>query len=137
MAATHASREVAHCGCDCGNVDGMIHLTSAEEDDPLQEPWIQCECMLCGLEEGGRCQVKMSPILMIFQSIWNGPDRNGNLQLVEQAFCGQCREHNLLQRRREAVKRSRENRQLEDERRRKGSRLDNIATEHAGGNAFH
>ena len=69
---------------------------------------------------------------MIFRSIHDSTTHDITFQDDEQIFCEQCRQHYLLESRREAVKRSREHRQPEDEQYRKSSRHEKIDTEHSG-----
>ena len=91
------------CGCDC-HLDG--HLVSTEPSG-----WEQCDCVLCG-EDG--CRVPVSPLLRIAVLV----DRGRlplNLADIEASpnYCGNCRDHNLLEIRRAAVRRARAKRQNE------------------------
>ena len=130
MAADRAT-EIALCGCDCCSVDGMPYLVEADDNEPMEMPWIQCECVLCGLGDEGRCQVRISPRVMIFRSIHDTTTHEINFQDDEKVFCGQCRQQYLLESRREAVKRSRENQKPEDEQCGKSSRYEKNDTEHS------
>ena len=129
MAADRAT-EIVHCGCDCCNVDGMLYLVEADDNESMEMPWIQCECVLCGLGYEGRCQVRIFPRVMIFRSIHDSTTHDINFQDDEQVFCGQCRRQYLLESRREAVKRSRENQKPEDEQCGTISRYEKNDTEH-------
>ena len=66
----------------------------------------QCECRLCG---PGRCPQKLHPFNFMFRCL----ERMGSAgALLEMPFlCADCGEHFLLQRRKEAVRRSRQKRQ--------------------------
>ena len=86
------------CTCDCQD-----YL----EPERQVSGWQNCACLFCGplLEDGSRkCQVQVSPILMMATAIQSGVPKTGTLP----AFCGSCRDHCLFVRRRDAVIRARE-----------------------------
>ena len=88
------------CTCDC------------QEESKSESPvsgWQNCECLFCGplLEDGSRkCQVLVSPILIVATAVQSGVPKTGTLPV----FCGNCRDHCLFVRRCDAVIRARETR---------------------------
>ena len=103
------------CGCDCGVDDGHI---LDDDEDPVN--WSCCECKCCGIAGQG-CKMHCSEILRVNLAQKRGEDaaalvsaydENGVLNHDEikkenPKFCGDCREHGLIELRRKAVQRSR------------------------------
>ena len=91
------------CTCDC-----------QEDLEPERQVsgWQNCECIFCGplLEDGSRkCQVQVSPVLMMATAIQSGVPKTGPLPV----FCGSCREYCLFVKRCVAVIRAREARKTQ------------------------
>ena len=94
------------CGCDCHLGDGQFSPT--EQCAPSLD-WERCECVLCG-EDGCRNLVK--PELRISVLIARGiPPQNVADIEASPNYCGDCRDHCLLEIRRAAVLRGRAKRQ--------------------------
>jgi hypothetical protein len=93
------------CGCDC-HLDGHHALPSIEPFD-----WEQCDCVLCGED---RCRVPVSPMsrLAVFVERGRVPRNLADID-ASPNYCESCRDHNLLEIRRAAVRRARTNRQNE------------------------
>ena len=95
------------CTCDCEEGVRVELREEDREEDSEDDDWQDCDCTFCGpvLEDGSRrCKVQISPSLMLETAIQSGVPKAGTLP----AFCGDCRDHCLLVRRREAVVRARE-----------------------------
>ena len=94
-----AEANQAACGCDCGEDLG--------EPDPAYP--IQCWCTMCGptATDGSRqCRVRMNVVAAIWTHFERGKAfPNDDSMYRVPAFCGYCREHNLLRLRRDAVHR--------------------------------
>ena len=90
------------CGCDCAFPASASTAPSG---------WGLCECVLCG---GGRCSVPVSPLLRFAALHDRGlqPKKLADIA-ASPNYCGDCRDHNLLQIRIAAVRRAREKRQNE------------------------
>ena len=94
------------CECDC-----VLHI------DPillLQIPAnrVQCECMLC---QGGQCRVLISPLnkTVVEEAAVRQSGSCGSNDMVP-TLCEDCKEHYLLDLRRQAVKRARDKRKTEE-----------------------
>ena len=102
----NAAEQNCSCGCDCHLDEGGARkeLTPCHVDDGM----VQCDCLLCG---GGRCKNHVSPLLKL-AVIQDRGIRPQNLQSWDATpcYCGECRHENLLEIRRQAVRRARENR---------------------------
>ena len=96
------------CGCNC---HPGVRLVSTEPCDPCLG-WEQCNCVLCG-EDG--CRRLVSPLLRLAVLVDRGrPPQNIAAELEGSPnYCGDCRDHNLLEIRRAAVRRARAKRQKE------------------------
>ena len=104
----------AACGCNCQEEEEFARsYMDPQEEEEEQEPenhvlgWPRCECPFCGplFEDGSRkCKVQISPILMCATAIQSGFPNGEPVP----AFCGDCRNHCLFVRRRDAVIRARE-----------------------------
>ena len=71
----------------------------------------RCECRLCG---NGRCAVFVHPIASLLATRLQVEDRDPVLNMPP-VMCEDCLEHFLLERKRDAVKRSREKRKFNTE----------------------
>ena len=98
--------------CRCGCDDGLVGFGSDAEDNASEWPF--CACTLCGPLEGGlrRCRIRCHPILS-----WATLTESETLQAIAAStgelpppLCGDCQEHYLLERKREAVVKAREKR---------------------------
>ena len=92
------------CGCSC---DSHISLEVRGE---LAAEFQQCQCRLCG---PGRCAQWLHPFNFMFRCLERMGSAGAPLEMP--FLCADCGEHFLLQRRREAVRRSRRKRQTENE----------------------
>ena len=91
----------AACSCDCGETG---HGADFDGDG---HGWLQCACVECG-PNNARCTVEVSPIAAYFMCVERGQPLPSTADgVAEAAFCGDCREHNQLLLRREAVLRAR------------------------------
>ena len=107
------------CGCNCDADDGRITLDNfADDEDPVN--WSCCECKCCGISGQG-CKVPCSEIVRLLVAEQRGKDayalmraydenfklNNDEIKKEHPKFCDDCREHGLLELRRQAVQRSR------------------------------
>ena len=109
------------CACDCEEYREEVD----HEEDSEEDHWQNCECTFCGpvLEDGSRrCTVPISPVLMLAIADQSGFPKTGSLP----AFCGNCRDHCLFVRRREAVVRAREARKHLEGQTGKERKLDSV-----------
>ena len=97
------------CGCACDLGDGQF--SSTEQCTPCLG-WERCDCVLCG-EDG--CRNLVSPVRRMAVLAERGiqPQNVADIE-ASPNYCGDCRDHCLLEIRRAAVLRSRAKRQLEE-----------------------
>ena len=93
----------ARCDCDCGNEDRVAFET------PDDEFLLQCHCTCCGPGPANtrRCTVYLHPVTIAITQLERGralPAENNAEELLRTPiFCEDCREHQLLELRRQAV----------------------------------
>ena len=107
------------CTCDCEKGVRVEPHEEDREEDSEDDDWQNCDCTFCGpvLEDGSRrCTVTIGPLRSLWTAIQSGVletairsglPKSGTLP----AFCGDCQDHCLLVRRREAVIRAPEARE--------------------------
>ena len=95
------------CQCPCASSDSMANLPADQIFEPDQLR--RCECRLCG---NGRCAVFVHPIASLLATRLQREDRDPVLNMLP-VMCEDCLEHFLLERKRDAVKRSREKTQIQ------------------------
>ena len=98
------------CGCDCGNGDRLA-FGAPDDEFPLQ-----CHCTCCGPGPANtrRCTVWLHPVVLAVTQLMRGRTIPGasNAEALQHTpvFCEDCREYQLLELRREAVKSARRKR---------------------------
>ena len=111
------------CGCDCGHdhdAEGPLDVVRIVLDRTMMlSVLVRCQCRLCGdPEEAYGCKVLVSAsrVANFFGVVHSKGQHAVTEQALEEApaFCGDCRDHALMTSRREAVKRMRRKRKLDD-----------------------
>ena len=94
------------CECAC-----VLHTDAVPVCD-IPASWDRCECLQC---PGGRCKLLISPLNKFFLEVEAARQSGscGSNDMVR-TLCGDCREHYLLDLKRQAVKRARDKRKAEE-----------------------
>ena len=107
------------CGCDCADAQSRIPLAV---DPVVLSGWSCCECQCCGIPDQG-CTVQCSDLLRIWTTAERGKDTKDIVSALwgccdkitlptetkkeYPKFCGDCRDHGLLDLRRKATQQRR------------------------------